>query len=300
MYKNLIFASTNYLLEEQTLYHPFGSIITGGQKSKFTYTGQESDKESNLLYYGARYYKPELRRFLQPDPVIQNPYDPQTLNHYSYVRNNPLKYVDPTGKFLDPASLTTLFVVGTTIGLSVGIAAYSYLSSTPMQNWKASEMLNKIKTYESAAIAGLITAAGEGILPLKSITAKTALAIQSIATPGLIIEETESINNQDSFTATDAGWIYAKSIVLDKLSGKAGEAIKRAGINSKVITGTVPDVVEIIHEIIQDPAVQKEIDDVISNLPSSGYVGRLSIRKTEEGFEISFRIYKNDENGGQE
>jgi len=38
-----------------------------------------------------------LGRFITADPTIQRPYDPQTLNRYSYCRNNPLKYTDPTG-----------------------------------------------------------------------------------------------------------------------------------------------------------------------------------------------------------
>jgi hypothetical protein len=45
-----------------------------------------------------RQYNPTLMRFMQPDPRIANPYNPQDLNRYSYVRNNPLKYTDPTGE----------------------------------------------------------------------------------------------------------------------------------------------------------------------------------------------------------
>ncbi|MBI5389400.1 hypothetical protein HZB01_03410, partial [Candidatus Woesearchaeota archaeon] len=44
-----------------------------------------------------RYYDAFLRRFTQPDSIIANPYDPQNLNRYSYVLNNPLKYKDPDG-----------------------------------------------------------------------------------------------------------------------------------------------------------------------------------------------------------
>lgn len=36
-------------------------------------------------------------RFIQPDPIISDVYDPQDLNRYTYVRNNPYKYVDPSG-----------------------------------------------------------------------------------------------------------------------------------------------------------------------------------------------------------
>jgi hypothetical protein len=44
-----------------------------------------------------RVYDPVLGRFLSPDPVVQAPHDAQSWNRYSYVRNNPLRYTDPTG-----------------------------------------------------------------------------------------------------------------------------------------------------------------------------------------------------------
>jgi len=80
---------------EETFYLPFGEVIEGGD-SRYLYTGQEYDDESELYYYGARYYSPYLRQFTQPDTVIQDVYNPQNLNRYSYVLNNPYKYTDPS------------------------------------------------------------------------------------------------------------------------------------------------------------------------------------------------------------
>jgi RHS repeat-associated protein len=84
---------------EKTTYEPYGEVKTGGTKSKFDYTGQEKDLETGLNYYDARYYDPHIHRFTQQDSIIQDVYDPQSLNRYSYVRNNPLRYTDPTGHF---------------------------------------------------------------------------------------------------------------------------------------------------------------------------------------------------------
>lgn len=71
------------------------------------YTGKERDTESGLDYFGARYYSSSMGRYMSPDyddddddpePV---PYadleNPQTLNLYGYVMNNPLQLYDPTG-----------------------------------------------------------------------------------------------------------------------------------------------------------------------------------------------------------
>lgn len=68
------------------------------------YTGKERDQESGNDYFGARYYASSTGRFLSPDwsaKVEPVPYakldDPQTLNLYDYVRNNPLTNMDADG-----------------------------------------------------------------------------------------------------------------------------------------------------------------------------------------------------------
>lgn len=83
-------------------YSPFGGEIYAlNPNLKFdpSYTGQRYDIETGLYYYQSRYYDPMLGRFIQPDTVIQDGKDLQAYNRYAYVRNNPLKYVDPSGHF---------------------------------------------------------------------------------------------------------------------------------------------------------------------------------------------------------
>ncbi|MBN4064538.1 RHS repeat-associated core domain-containing protein [Dehalococcoides mccartyi] len=55
------------------------------------------DAVSGLYFYNARYLEPGIGRFISPDSIIPNPSDPRDHNRYTYVRNNPLKYTDPTG-----------------------------------------------------------------------------------------------------------------------------------------------------------------------------------------------------------
>jgi RHS repeat-associated protein len=64
------------------------------------FTGYERDDETNLDYAQARYYANVQGRFTSPDQLLINAgrlLDPQLLNLYTYARNNPLKFTDPTG-----------------------------------------------------------------------------------------------------------------------------------------------------------------------------------------------------------
>ena len=83
---------------ETIFYLPFGDLDNTNTDRRYLYTGKEQDKETGLYYYGARYYDTDLMTFITPEKDIPNLYNPQDLNHYTYVRNNPYKYVDPNGQ----------------------------------------------------------------------------------------------------------------------------------------------------------------------------------------------------------
>lgn len=63
------------------------------------YTGQEHIDELDLIHMNGRVYDPATSRFLSPDPFVQYYDNSQSYNRYAYVRNNPLKYTDPSGFF---------------------------------------------------------------------------------------------------------------------------------------------------------------------------------------------------------
>lgn len=86
-------------------YMPFGETSFGGQKEKrYRYTGKETDIESSLQYYGARYYAPWLGRWLSCDPLGSS----SGINLYQYNGNNPIVFFDPDGKSRLHAALYTL------------------------------------------------------------------------------------------------------------------------------------------------------------------------------------------------
>ena len=86
-------------------YYPWGTVRSGSGNALptgYTYTGQ-LDTGVGLMVYGVRLYDAALARFIQPDTIVPEPGNPQALNRYSYVLNNPLRYTDPTGHFTDDA-----------------------------------------------------------------------------------------------------------------------------------------------------------------------------------------------------
>jgi RHS repeat-associated protein len=78
-------------------YKPWGETRYGSVPTGYQYTGQFNQQSTGLYYYGARWYDPYLNRWNQPDSVIPDYYNPLDWDRYSYTRNNPLFYSDPTG-----------------------------------------------------------------------------------------------------------------------------------------------------------------------------------------------------------
>jgi RHS repeat-associated protein len=80
-------------------YDSFGNITAQTNPIayfRFSYTGQEFDRETGNYYYWNRYYDPGTGRFLSQDPLGFGAGD---VNLYRYVGNSPTNFTDPTGEF---------------------------------------------------------------------------------------------------------------------------------------------------------------------------------------------------------
>ena len=114
---------------EHIEYTPYGElwieeVAAGLDKLPFRFTGKEMDEETGLYYYGARYLDPKYSRWLSGDPALNDyipkaPIDDEAKKHnenlpgmggvfnvvnlhlYHYAGNNPVKYTDPDGRFLE-------------------------------------------------------------------------------------------------------------------------------------------------------------------------------------------------------
>jgi RHS repeat-associated protein len=85
-------------IETNYAYDPFGVPVMGGDGSNaYQFTGEAWDAEVELLYLRARYYQPEVGRFITRDPLRANLRVAQSFNRYIYTANNPVNKADPAG-----------------------------------------------------------------------------------------------------------------------------------------------------------------------------------------------------------
>jgi len=83
-------------------YAAFGAIRahSGNTKQPFQFIGEQTNATLGLMYLRARYYDPQIGRFVSSDYFPGFTKDPQSSNSYTYAQNNPVMYKDPEGEFI--------------------------------------------------------------------------------------------------------------------------------------------------------------------------------------------------------
>lgn len=95
----------NGKIQQAYSYDAFGTPIKSkgmncdfkNQSNIFSFTGYQYDQTTGLMYANARYYMPQVGRFISEDSYKGNIADPGSLNRYVYCNSNPLVYIDPSG-----------------------------------------------------------------------------------------------------------------------------------------------------------------------------------------------------------
>ncbi|MEH2358572.1 SpvB/TcaC N-terminal domain-containing protein [Nostoc sp.] len=111
-----------------TAYHTVDKSIKAAAK-RYRYTGKERDEETGLYYHGARYYAPWLGRWTAADPIGIE----AGVNFYAYVKNNPIKSIDPRGTEDSPPASKNEPGLLTKVGWGLRIAFFMTTHQTPEQ-----------------------------------------------------------------------------------------------------------------------------------------------------------------------
>jgi len=200
-------------------YFPYGESRIEEQENGYNndslFTGKELDDESQLYYYEARYYDPLVGRFISVDPWKGDIRDPQSLNKYSYVRNNPVKYVDPSGKVYIPEHFKEV----------VNNSPLGKLNDTPAELKQKEEFNEK---YGDTIKTGIVLGAGALVGGLGSAVEGTNIVvgvIDGIAASDIISDGvgivsdlmTEGITHET--TGEAFGVVADAAIKVEKING---------------------------------------------------------------------------------
>jgi RHS repeat-associated protein len=125
------------------------------------YTSHEHFGEIGIIHMNGRLYDPLLRRFLNADENIQDPFNTQNYNKYGYVLNNPLMFNDPSGEFFFLAPVfayiaANAIVIGTGALIGAAMGAIMYVGQAIYSNsWSWGGFGKAILT---GAITGTVSA----------------------------------------------------------------------------------------------------------------------------------------------
>ena len=174
------------------------------------YCGHEMLPDFSLINMNGRLYDPLLGRFLSTDNFVQEPYDSQNFNRYSYCLNNPLKYTDPSGELAWFIPVIAGAIIGAYTGASIQshTAAFWNWSS---DCWKGAIAGSIVGASLGYSFAGAIGATGMTDLSLVSdytfmeSTTKVAGTTSSILNSGTIGIGLNTITDGDWDGAWKAG-----------------------------------------------------------------------------------------------
>ena len=223
-----VITDENGTLVEATEYLPYGQEQSqpGLQATQYRFTDQELDPSTGLYNYDARLYDPVVGRFISADSIVPNWYDPQLLNRYSYVRNNPLKYVDPDGHVLETAWDVA----------NIGIGIYSFVSNVSSGNWGSAALDAGGGIVDVAATAVPFIPGGAGIaIKVARAADKTADAVKKIdkaVDTANVARKSDKIADAPKRGTTKL-YRAVKQAELDDIAASSGKFKNPAGIESK-------------------------------------------------------------------
>jgi len=174
-------------------YYAYGKDRRGSElHTTQRFTGQQGDA-TGLLYYGARYYDPQLGQFISPDTLVPDASNLFDYNRYMYARGNPMKYNDPSGHcvFAPPVDTVACVLIGAALLLQGDNTAYK---PTPQD------------VNSQRVGAALMTAGAAGLLidAAAAATAATTCAVRDC-------DEVSRVTQAEQ-TAAQAGQNAAQSV----------------------------------------------------------------------------------------
>jgi RHS repeat-associated protein len=212
------------------------------------YTGHEHLRDMDLVNTGGRIYNPAIGRFLTPDPFVQEVYNLQNLNRYTYVLNNPLSYTDPSGFFFKKLFRTFKGLISNPKSLAI------FAASIATGTWVAGQVLTGIfgvgvcvtapsltalavsgaaGSFASATTAGILSGNGLGD-SLRGGLRSAVVGGASVGFNRFVDTEFPMYLKTGAEVGAEKGSIYEEIFSFDRLASQVPRVMLRASFNGGV------------------------------------------------------------------
>jgi len=227
----LIETSPSATITRQPVYLGYGQTDAEGTSEIPGYTGATMDAETGQTYLGARYLY--QNRFTSPDPAALDPARPSGLNRYAYADNNPMRYVDPDGRFPVDTFVDVGFVIWD-VGSFLGASAAAGVG------WATGN-----EALMSAGLEGMgETGTNLGIDAAAAVTPYLAAPVARLGVKGVKTVSKSVDDLSRAASASDRGGLTAAGRALQKHGSRKGSAFPSVRGTPRTINRQGQDIVD--------------------------------------------------------
>jgi RHS repeat-associated protein len=197
------------------------------------YIGKAQDATTGLVYFGARWFDPQVARFMGFDPADVDEENPHSFNRYAYGNNNPYKYLDPDGR--NPALVAA--GMSRAAAPAVGLGNYVSPNPTPSVDPALGVHINPSRAPEMPDIGGFLANVNKAIILISpiSIVDKMASIITSIMMP---VKDLKILHSEETLGARpDLSKLSDKQLLDSVKNPTTGEKLTVNPLTGNLVNG---------------------------------------------------------------
>ncbi len=230
-------------------YLPFGEDLvheqnTAAYLSPYTFSGKERDVETNLSYFGARYYEAGLSVWLSVDPMSDKRF---WLSPYNYCQWNPIKLVDPTGLLDQEGSQggggPTVQQNPTPLPIQPTLPSLNSTGSSPGQSPSLPQRVQSIHAERTIPPGTPLQTASTTVQAVGVVTDATAIGLNNVKSNN-VSYTTPNGSNANVATSTlkngvktATNWLFFTGLAIDVVQTASGEQTPGRLISSTIVGG---------------------------------------------------------------
>lgn len=248
-------------------YRPYGRLALGTVPNGPGFTGHVSDADTGLVYMQARYYDPDIGRFISADPIAPKQGDSFSFNLYAYADNNPIMKIDPSGRNAqlfwtapNQVTYTVPYIVGLAYGTNMPVSA-SQINEAVSRNFSGTVNINGVAVTVTAQA---IEANGF------NTTGRTNFVLFVPDTQGITQSgrgETNRVGGERITLSSSGRYAATPNTVAHELGGHAGGAgdqyVGGVGADGNAIQREPEGAAGIMKSLNGGPANQQTLNEII-------------------------------------